>query len=203
MSHIVEMSCPGCGARVQINQKDCEYCHAPVVISSMSEIFSMPATNIQKYSKSYESNLKDEPTNAEINNSLGMCYLKMGFYEKALEKFSVAIEQDFNNSETYLFAAICVLAGRKPFITPRCDIDKIERYIDAALMIEERGIFRFFQAYIKHDYFKRKFFNTSPSWDVCLKQGSYLGFSELDIKQLFQILRQEIPKELYTTICLS
>ncbi|MBQ1983723.1 MAG: hypothetical protein II232_03735, partial [Spirochaetaceae bacterium] len=78
-----------------------------------SEIFSMPATNIQKYSKSYENNLKDEPTNAEINNSLGMCYLKMGFYEKALEKFNVAIEQDFNNSETYLFAAICVLAGRK------------------------------------------------------------------------------------------
>ena len=197
---IIEMTCPGCGARVQINQKDCEYCHAPVVISTMSEIFSMPATNIQKYSKSYENNLKDEPTNAEINNSLGMCYLKMGFYEKALEKFNVAIEQDFNNSETYLFAAICVLAGRKPFLTPRTDIDKIEKYINAALMIEEIGLFRFFQAYIKYDYFKRKFFNTSPTWEECLRYGCNLGFSELDIKQLFEILNQEIPKEIYSAI---
>ena len=110
---IIEMTCPGCGARVQLNQKDCEYCHAPVVISTMTEIFSMPATNINKCSKSYETNLKENPDNAEINKSLGMCYLKLGFYEKALEKFNVAIEQDFNNSETYLFAAICVLAGRK------------------------------------------------------------------------------------------
>lgn len=193
MSHIVEMSCPGCGARVQINQKDCEYCHAPVVISTMSEIFSMPATNVQKYSKSYENNLKEEPTNAEINNSLGMCYLKMGFYEKALEKFNVAIEQDFNNSETYLFAAICVLAGRKPFLTPRADIDIIEQYINVALMIEERGLFRYFQAYIKYDYFKRKFFNTSPTWEECLMQARADGLSELDVERLFSIMKQDIP----------
>ena len=193
MAEIIELKCPGCGARVQINQKECEWCHAPITISSMSDIFNMSATNISKYSKSYEGDLAENPDNAELNNSLAMCYLKMGFYDKALEKFDKAIEQDLNNPETYLYAAVSVLAGRKPFLIPRFEIDKIERYIDAALMIEENGLYRYFQAYIKYDYFKRKFFKTSPTWEECLIQAKQDSFSPADVNQLFSILKQEIP----------
>lgn len=193
MPEIIEIKCPGCGARLQINQKECEYCHAPVIISSMSDIFNMSAANVSKYSKSYESDLSDNPDNAELNNSLAMCYLKMGFYDRALEKFDKAIEQDLNNPETYLYAAVCVLAGRKPFLTPRSDIDRIEKYINAALMLEENGLFRYFQAYIKYDYFKRKFFKTTPAWEQCLAQAKQDGFSPADVNQLFSVLKQEIP----------
>lgn len=193
MPEIIEIKCPGCGARLQINQKECEYCHAPVIISSMSDIFNMSAANVSKYSKSYESDLTENPDNAELNNSLAMCYLKMGFYDKALEKFDKAIEQDLNNPETYLYAAVCVLAGRKPFLTPRPDIDRIEKYINAALMLGENGLFRYFQAYIKYDYFKRKFFKTTPTWEECLAQAKQDGFSPADVNQLFSILKQEIP----------
>ena len=193
MSEVIEIKCPGCGARLQIDQKECEYCHAPVVISTMSDIFSMSAQNISKYSKSYESDLSGNPDNAELNNSLAFCYLKLGFYDKALAKFDKAIEQNLNNSETYIYAAACVLAGRKPFLTPRSDIDRIEQYINAALMIEEKGLYRYFQAYIKYDYYKRKFFKTSPTWEECLVQAKSEGFSPTDVNQLFSILKQEIP----------
>ena len=193
MPEIIEIKCPGCGARLQINQKECEYCHAPIIISSVSDIFNMSAANVSKYSKSYESDLSENPDNAELNNSLAMCYLKMGFYDKALEKFDKAIEQDLNNPETYLYAAVCVLAGRKPFLTPRPDIDRIEKYINAALMLGENGLFRYFQAYIKYDYFKRKFFKTTPTWEECLAQAKQDGFSPADVNQLFTILKQEIP----------
>ncbi len=193
MAEVIEIKCPGCGARLQIDQKECEYCHAPVIISTMSDIFSMPVQNINKYQKSYESDLKDNPNNAELNNSLAFCYLKLGFYDKALEKFDKAIEQDLNNSETYLYAAVCVLAGRKPFLTPRPDIDRIEKYINAALMIEEKGVYRYFQAYVKYDYFKRKFFKTSPTWEECFIKAKSIGFSPADVNQLFSIMKQEIP----------
>lgn len=193
MPEVIEIKCPGCGARLQMNQKECEYCHAPVIISSMSDIFNMSAANVSKYSKSYESDLSENPDNAELNNSLAMCYLKMGFYDRALEKFDKAIEQDLNNPETYLYAAVCVLAGRKPFLTPRPDIDRIEKYINAALMLGENGLFRYFQAYIKYDYFKRKFFKTTPTWEECLAQAKQDGFSPADVNQLFSILKQEIP----------
>ncbi len=193
MPQIVEMTCPGCGARVQIDQKNCEWCHAPIIISSMSDIFSMSAQNISKYQQSYETNLTENFDNAELNNSLGFCYLKLGFYDRALEKFDKAIEENVNNSETYLYSAVCVLAGRKPFITPRPDIDKIENYIDAALMIEEKGLYRYFQAYIKYDFFKRKFFKSSPNWEECLSKAKADGVSDVDINQLFSILKQERP----------
>ncbi len=196
MSQVHIETCPGCGARVQINQKECEWCHGPIIVTTMSDIFNMTAANVSKYSKSYESNLTEDPDSAELNNSLGFCYLKMGFYDKALEKFDKAIERDLNNPETYLYAAACILAGNKPFVTPRKDIDRIETYINAALMIEERGIFRYFQAYIKHDFFKRKFLNTSPKWDECLAQANADGLSPADVEQLFTILKQEIPSVL-------
>lgn len=193
MPQIVELKCPGCGARVQISQKECEYCHAPVIVSSMSDIFDMSAANVGKYQKSYESDLQENPNSAELNNSLAFCYLKLGFYDKALEKFDAAIEQDLNNPETYLYAAVCVLAGRKPFLTPRHEIDRIEKYINAALTIEEKGLYRYFQAYIKYDYFKRKYFKTSPTWEECLAQAKADGFSPTDVSQLFSVLKQEIP----------
>ena len=193
MSEVIEIKCPGCGARLQIDQKECEYCHAPVIISTMSDVFSMSAQTISTYSKSYESDLSENPDNAELNNSLAFCYLKLGFYDKALEKFDKAIEQNLNNSETYIYAAVCVLAGRKPFITPRSDIDRIEQYINAALMIEEKGLYRYFQAYIKYDFFKRKFLKTSPAWEECLAKAKSDGVSEADCIQLFSILKQEKP----------
>lgn len=193
MHEIVELKCPGCGARVQINQKECEYCHSPIIVSSMSDVFSMSLANLGKYTKTYEETLKENPDNAEVFNSLAMCYLKLGFYDKALENFDKAIEQNLNNPETYLYAAVSILAGRKPFLTPRTEIDKIEQYINAALMLEERGLFRYFQAYIKYDYFKRKFFKTSPTWEDCLMQADADGLSPSDVEQLFAILKQDIP----------
>ena len=193
MHEIVELKCPGCGARVQINQKECEYCHSPIIVSSMSDVFSMSLVNLNKYTKTYEETLKENPDNAEVFNSLAMCYLKLGFYDKALENFDKAIEQNLSNPETYLYVAVSILAGRKPFLTPRTEIDKIEQYINAALMLEERGLFRYFQAYIKYDYFKRKFFKTTPTWEECLMQAEADGLSEIDINQLFEIIKQEKP----------
>lgn len=190
---VVEMTCPGCGARVQISQKTCEWCHAPIVITSMSDIFSMTVPEVNKYSKSYEKDLAKNSDIAELNNSLAMCYLKLGFYDKAFEKFDKAIEQDFNNWETYLYACVCLLKGNKAFITPRTDIDKIEQYINAGLLIEENGLLRYFQAYIKYDYFKRKFLKTTPTWEEALNQAKVDGFSPANVNQLFELLKQEIP----------
>ncbi|MCR4734513.1 MAG: hypothetical protein K5829_05875 [Treponema sp.] len=193
MPQIVEMTCPGCGARVQIDQKTCEWCHAPIVITSMSDIFSMSMPDINKYSKSYEKDLSENPDSALINNSAAMCYLTLGLYDKALEKFDKAIEQDINNWETYLYAAVCLLKGNKAFVTSRADIDKIEQYIKAALMIQENGLLRYFQAYIKYDFFKRKFLKTSPTWEEAFYKAKEDKFSSADVERLFTILKQEKP----------
>lgn len=190
---IVEINCPGCGARVSTGQSECEWCHQPVIISTFNSVYSMPMPQVNKYAGAYRKALAENPENMELNNSVAMCYLKLKLYDKALEAFEKAMEDNFDNSETFFYAAVCMLKGRKAFLLARPEINKIEEYINAALMIEPRGIYYYFQAYIKYDYFHRKYFNTSPTYQQALATASQAGYSPYDAEQLFGILGVERP----------
>lgn len=190
---IVTMNCPNCGARVTTEQRECEYCRQPVVVSSFNSVFSMPITLVNKYAGGYRKALVENPSNVELNNSIAMCYLKLKLYDKALRAFELAMEDNFDNSETFFYAAVCLLKGKKPFLAMRPEIDRIEECINAALMIEPRGIYYYFLAYIKYDYFSRKFFKTSPTYQEALAMAREIGYSSFDVEQLFEVLGVDRP----------
>ena len=190
LSHqVVEMNCPGCGARVSIGQNECEWCHNPIIISTFNSVYSMPMPQVNKYAGAYKKALAENPDNNELNTSMGMCYLKLGICDKALSAFENAMEDNFDNSETFFYAAVCLLGGKKPFSHVKSDIEKIEKYINAALMIEPRGIYYYFLAYIKKDYYERKFLKTSPSSAELMNKAEQAGVSQYDVQQLFEILK--------------
>jgi tetratricopeptide (TPR) repeat protein len=153
----------------------------------------MSMLQLNKYANGYKKAIEENPDNAELNFSIASCYLKLKLYDKALLAFEKAIEYNFDNSETYFYAAICLLKGQKAFLAQRPTIDKIEEYINAALMIEPKGIYYYFWAYIRHDYFHRKYLNINPRYDECLDMASDIGVSEYDIEQLFSILSVSQP----------
>lgn len=190
---VVEINCPGCGARVTTGQTECEWCHQPVIISTFNSVYSMPMPQVNKYAGAYRKALAENPDDTGLNNSIAMCYLKLKLYDKALPAFETAMEDNFDNSETFFYAAVCLLKGKKPFLTLRPEIDKIEEYLNAALMIEPRGIYYYFLAYIKYDYFNRKFFKTSPTYQEALQMAQHAGYSSYDAEQLFAILGTERP----------
>lgn len=190
---IVELTCPGCGARVTTSQTECEWCHAPVIISTFNSVFSMPMPEVNKYAGTYKKALAENPENTELNNSIAMCYLKLKMYDKALPAFESAMEDNFDNSETFFYAAVCLLQGKKAFVHPRPTINKIIEYINAANMIEPRGIYYYFLAYVKYDYFARKHLNVPPGYQEVLAEANQLGYSPLDVEQLFAILGVEKP----------
>jgi hypothetical protein len=68
------------------------------------------------------------------------------------------------------------------------DIRKAEAYISAALAIEPRGIFYYFQAYIRHDYFARKSLNAYPDYREFLHLAATGGVTDTDIQFLEQLL---------------
>ena len=72
-------------------------------------------------------------------------------------------------------------------------IDKILEYLNAALMIEPKGIYYYFMAYIKYDYFERKHFRTSPNYVDALQMANEAGLSDFDIEQLYTILNVARP----------
>ncbi len=193
---VVDIKCPNCGAAVDTAQKTCKFCKQPVIISSFTSVYDMPMPLINQYANAYRQALAQSPEIKEINNSLAMCYLKLKLYDKALAAFEKAMEDNFDNSETFFYAAICLLGGKKAFLVQRSEIDKIEEYINAALMIEPRGIYHYFQAYIKYDYFNRKSFNTSPTYQEALDMANGAGVSPHDIEQLYGILGVLRPETL-------
>ena len=195
-TQINQISCPGCGAPVSISATECEYCQGPVMITTFRRVSDMLPENIGKYASSYKQSLASGIETPELNNSLAMCYLKMKLYAKALQCFEKAISENIDNPESYFYAAICLLNGKKAFLATRETIDKIEDYINAAIMLESRGIFYYFLAYIKYDYYIRKHFKTSPTCSEVLHEANMAGYSSEDVDQLFSILSIEKPREM-------
>ena len=196
VTQIHDTSCRNCGAAADIGQTKCRFCKQPVLISTFNSVYSMPMPMVNQYAATYREALQNEPNAKDLNNSIALCYLKLKLYEKALCSFDKAIEDNFDNSETFFYAAICLLSGKKAFLVQRQIIDKIEEYINAALAIEPRGIYYYFLAYIKYDYFERKFFKTSPTYREALKNANDAGVSPFDIEQLYGILGVTRPETL-------
>ncbi len=191
--NIIELNCPGCGARVSISQNTCEWCHKPITISTFNSVYSMPLQEVNKYSKEYGKLLQDNPDNAILNKSVAMCYLKLKLYDKAIVSFEKAMEENLDESETYFYSAVCLLRGKKAFLARRDDIEKAIEYIDAANMTEPRGIFYYFLAYLKYDFFERKYLNVFPDYRECLTLARSMGYSTYDVSMLFDTLGVEIP----------
>lgn len=184
-----DITCPGCGEPWSLDMKECPSCHRPVVITTFNSVYEMTATEANKYASNYRKVLgADEDDQAPVNSAIGMCYLKLKMYDKALCAFDKAIEDDFDNSETYFYVAVCTLGGKKAFLNSRDAIDKAETYINAAMMIEPRGIYEYFLAYIRYDFHERKYLNVSPNYQQCLQQAVSLGVTEADKQILFDTL---------------
>jgi tetratricopeptide (TPR) repeat protein len=196
VTQVHDTTCRSCGAAADVGQTKCRFCKQPVMISTFSSVYSMPMPMVNQYAATYREALQNEPDAKDLNNGIAMCYLKLKLYDKALGAFEKAMEDNFDNSETFFYAAICLLGGKKAFLAQRPVIDKIEGYINAAMMIEPRGIYHYFLAYIKHDYFERKFFKTSPTYREALKNANDAGVSPYDIEQLFGILGVPRPEAL-------
>ncbi len=192
----IQINCPGCGAPVSTDQKECDWCHGPVIISTFNSVYSMPLPEVNKRAMGYGAAIAQNPDHKGLYGSMAMCYLKLGLYDKALAAFDKAIENNFDNSEMYFYASICLLKGQKPFLHLRPTIDKILEYMNAATMIEPKGIYYYFMAYIKQDYFARKYLITSPKYNELLATAKQYGYSDFDVQQLFSILKTEIPAAL-------
>ena len=186
-AQILDIRCPGCGASVSTDQTECMFCHKPVIISSFNSVTSMSSLELNKYVSSYKKSLSEHPEERSLNMSIALCYMKLKMYDEAYQAFSKAIEDNFDYSDSYFYAAVCLLKGKKAFLMSRPEIDKIMELMNAATMIEERGVYYYFMAYIKYDYFKRKFLNTTPTYKDCLMKAQAAGCSRADIDHFYAV----------------
>ena len=195
---VINLACPGCGARVAVEYKICDYCGGPIVIRTVQSIRAMPIAEVNKYANSYRKALEEYPNDKGLNTSIAMCYLRLKLYDKAINAFEKAIEDNFEDADTFFYAAVCLLRGKKAFVAQRSDIDKIIEYLNAAIMIEPKGVYYFLLAYIKYDYFNRKYLNISPTYQEELNNALCNDCSGEDSDYLFSLLEVEKPNGLAT-----
>lgn len=197
MTKVLELECPGCGRPLSTDMQECPACHRPVVISSFNSVYGLSALEVNKYANTYTKALTTDPANNKVNGALAMCLLKLQMYDKALSAFDKAIVDNLDDSETYFWAAVCVLKGRKAFLCQRAEIDKAEEYLNAAIMIEPRGIYFYFRAYIRQDYYARKFLRAQPDFKTLLSEAKAHNVTPTEINQLFEILGVVQPDQLH------
>lgn len=197
MAHqIVELECPGCGKAITTSTQQCPQCFREIVISTFNSVSGMSPLEINKQANAYRKAMVNNPDNQTLNMSIAFCYLKLKLYDKAIPCFEKAIEDNFDNSETYFYAAIALLKGKKAFLAPRSVIDKIEEYLQAAIMIEPKGIYHYFWAYIRYDHHFRKSYRMSPNYQELFAQAKQIGLSQTDVLELYKILEVERPSVL-------
>lgn len=191
---VILLNCVGCGARLSEDDKTCKYCRAPVVIAKYQTAASLPILDRNKYAAAYRKSLERVPDDIDGNESLAMCYLSLKLYDKALGAFERAMDGNFERSEIYYYAALCLLNGKKPFLQTRATIDKALGYVQAAIMIEPKPVYFYFSAYVKFDYFHRKLFSIEPTYrdDLLQTYGKEIG---QDVAELFEIVGQDPPEE--------
>lgn len=190
---VVDLECPGCGAPINTSTTQCPYCTREIVISTFNSVSGMSPLELNKQANTYRKALAANPDDKTLNMSIAFCYLKLKLYDKAIPCFEKAIEDNFDNSETYFYLAISLLKGKKAFLAPRADINKIEEYIQAALMIEPKAIYNYFWAYIRYDHHFRKAYKMSPNYQELLAEAKRGGLSPTDVKELYSILGVDRP----------
>lgn len=107
--------------------------------------------------------------------------------------FEKAIQEDLSDPDAYFYAAIAKLEGKRPFLASRTAISDIERYIEAALMYGEQGIYYYFYAYVKYDYYEKKLLKSKPLFADLLAKAKELGVDDAESKELFTLTNTQKP----------
>lgn len=129
--------------------------------------------------------------NTDFKN--GVRFLSRKLFPSAISCFEKVIQNDVSNPDAYFFAAIAMLEGKRPFLMSRSVINKIENYIESANAFGERAIYYYFCAYIKYDYYEKKFLKTAPTYIELLTRSYELGVTDAEINDLFDTLNVQKP----------
>ena len=190
---VITLNCPGCGAPVTLETKKCKYCDREIIIEKYKDLNAMSPLEINKRNFSYKKSLEEYPDSKELNTSAAFCLLKLKNYDLAINCFEKAMIGNFEDSDIYFYAAVCLLRGKKAFLTPRVVIDKIEEYINSAIMIDPKGLYYYFWAYIRYDHHYRKSYRMSPDFGQLLSLAKENCVTYSEISELYSLLGVERP----------
>ena len=132
-----------------------------------------------------------------MNRSYGLCsscvssalrMLKSQSFAAAQSYFEKALASGANDPDIHYYKAICLLGGKKAYLQQRPTIDAVMKSINTAIALKPKGIYYYFMAYIKYDYFERKYLNINPNYRMTLQMAVIKGVTIAEINELYSIM---------------
>jgi hypothetical protein len=123
----------------------------------------------------------------------GVDHLRLGLHAKALEHLRLAMNAGAQSPDLYYLSAVATLDGKKAFLASLARIREAEHLIHAAVMLENRGVFHYFLAYLGFDYYRRRSLNAPTPWPASLARAWSLGMTQKEIDSLFELLSVNDP----------
>ena len=194
--HVRNLTCPGCGAPITMEHERCSWCRRPIYLTSFSSVYEMGQEELRRVSGWFQEDLEKEGEVPVKNASAAMCWLRLGLYDQAVRAFERAIEEHFDQAETYFLAAVALMHGQKPFQRTRSEVDRAAAWVQAALRIERQGIYYYLLAYLLYDFYGRKHLHPRISWQDCLREALKAGVSRRDVRELHALMKTPWPEQL-------
>lgn len=154
MSIITVEECPQCGASVNLSLKHCEYCGSKFIVSNLSYLEGFNREGIDKYLRHYKKLHRSHQDDAEVNISLGLCYLNLGLFDLAKKHFETVIDFNPEYSDSYYFMVLSMMKKRKPMNLKLKEVKTIEEYLNAAILLDDQNAkYYYLLAIIKYEYY--------------------------------------------------
>lgn len=177
-----DANCTICGKTIPASSKDlfrCKVCGKFYCADHM-DVYAHKCFDCQ----TREKNAKFDRCKAE---------LKMRMYDSALAGLRSAMNDPDSDPDVFFYAAIALMGGKKAFIQKKAVIDEVLACINKALQYEKKGIYYYFLAYIKYDYFERKYLRTSPNYKEAFAMARQAGLTLSQVQELYALLGVERP----------
>jgi tetratricopeptide (TPR) repeat protein len=179
--------CPQCGWTFDteaLRANSCRKCRSALLITSIAylEKFDRPA--IQKYIARDSEVLKRDPENQDALLSMGLCYLRLGLYDKSEKFFERLIESYPEAGSGYYYKAIGMFKGRRPRVATMSATRAAESLLLTAMTLEpENGRNDILLAAVRHDYYVingLRVPDPTPAGLVDGAQGKHLDRNEIE-----------------------
>jgi tetratricopeptide (TPR) repeat protein len=121
----------------------------------LAEVAPLSRDKLDKYVAHHKRRAGTDQDSADSHVSLGLCYLQLKLYDNARKCFEAALEQAPEHADSYYYAALAILKGRRPRVLPATEIAKIEEYVEAASQLnEDDAKYDCLSAIVRRDYYR-------------------------------------------------
>lgn len=102
------------------------------------------------------------------------------------------IENDRNEADAYFWLSVALMHGKRPFLLTIDLVKEIINNLETAIMIYDKSYYHYFLAYIKYDFYTKKYLKVVPTYEEELKKAYDLGINTDEISGLKKILGRKL-----------